>query len=792
MVKRRVSALDLKLLRDLKRLWAQALAIALVVAGGVATLVLSVGSHHSLDETRVAYYERYAFADVFARVRRAPSALVREIEAIPSVAVAEARIAQLALLDIPNFREPATGQLISIPEKREQVLNRLYMRQGRMPEPGSMAEIVVNESFASAHGFMLGSHFAAILNGRKRDLVIVGTALSPEFIYVVGPGDIMPDNRRFGIIWMSERALAAAYNLKDAFSSVTLKLVPGASEPQVIERLDQILERYGGRAAYGRKDQTSHAWLNHELDMLNNMSRTLPPIFLLVTAFLVNLTLGRLVTLEREQIGLLKALGYLNRDIAWHYLKFVLVIAVLGIAVGSAAGTWFGSYVTQLFGDFFRFPFLLFSQDISTYLIGGALSLAAAAVGATRALRQVAKLAPAVAMQPPAPPQFRHFLPAQFALGRWVTQPTVMVLRNMARHPLRTALTTLGISLATGILVVSLFTRDTMEQLIDVTYFLADRQDATVSFLERRPADVMYQVAHLPGVLAVEPSREVPVRIKYGHIERRVILSGRSRTADLSRVIDVNLHPVILPEDGLAISAMLAQILGVKIGDTVEVELLEGQRRTVRLPVAATVEDYFGIRAMMDADALARLMREAPAVNSVHVSVDSGALDPFYAKIKAMPVVSGVALQRISLANFRDAVALLITTMASIYAGLAAIIAFGVVYNNARTSLSESARDLASLRVLGFTRGEVLRILLLELAFLTLIAQPPGWLIGYGLAWIMRTRLAGELMRVRLVIENFTYAEVSLIIILAALASALVVRARVNALDLVSVLKTRD
>lgn len=787
-----MDALDLKLLRDVKRLWAQALAIALVMAGGVATVLLATGSHHSLEETRIAYYERYQFADVFAQVRRAPNTAIRDIAGIPGVMATEPRIAQLALLDIPGFREPATGEFISLPDKREQALNRLFMRQGRLPYPASEREVAVNESFAKAHGFGLGSRFAAVLNGRKRELTIVGIALSPEFIYSIGPGDIMPDDRRFGVMWMPERALAGAYNLKGGFSSIALKLQPGTSEDEVIQHLDDILERFGGRAAHGRKDQASHAWLEHGLDMLDNMSRTLPPIFLLVAAFLVNLTLGRLVALEREQIGLLKAIGYANRAIVIHYLKFVLIIALVGIAIGSLVGTWLGSYITRMFGDFFRFPFLLFSRDGSTYLLGAALILLASVAGASRALHQVASLPPAVAMQPPSPATFRRFPPATWSLHGLMSQPTVLTLRNIARHPARSLLTMLGIAMATGILVVSLFLRDTMEQLIDVTYFLADRQDATISFVERRSADVIYQVAHLPAVLAVEPSREVPVRVRRGGVERRVILSGKVRSAELSRVIDVDLHSVVLPEEGLALSGMLAEILGVHVGDTVEVDLLEGQRRTVILPVAAIVEDYFGLRAMMDARGLARLLREAPAADTVHVSLDQNALDAFYAKIKATPTVSGLALQRVSLANFRDTNAIIVTTMASIYSGLAAIIAFGVVYNSARISLSENARDLASLRVIGFTRGEALRILLFELALLTLLAQPLGWIFGYGLAWTMKTQLASEIMRVRLLVENFTYALTSLVVIAAALLSALVVRSRVYALDLVSVLKTRD
>ena len=710
----------------------------------------------------------------------------------PGVAAVDARIAKLALLDIPNFREPATGHLISLPDIAKPTLNQLYMRIGRTPEPSSPDEVVVSDSFAKAHGFVPGSRFWAILNGRKRQLTIVGTALSPEFIYTVGPGDIMPDDRRFGIIWMSEKALANAYDLDGAFSSVRLKLLPDVSEREVIQRLDALLERYGGQAAYGRKDQTSHAWFDHELDMLNNMSRTLPPIFLLVAAFLINVTLSRLVALEREQIGLLKAVGYGQWAIAAHYIKLVIVIAAVGIAIGSVVGTWLGVYVTTLFGDFFRFPFLVFIQSADVYIAAAALSLLAAVIGAVRALWDVVKLPPAVAMQPPAPARFRRVLPAAFTLDRLFSQPIVMMTRNIARHPIRAGFTMIGMALSTAILVVSLFTRDSMEELIDVTYFLADRQDATISFVEKRSRDVVMQVARLPGVLAVEPYREVPVRIRSGSVERRILISGRPTDADLRRIIDVDLRPVVLPEAGLAISEMLAQILGVRVGDFVEIDLLEGRRRKISVPVTALVEDYFGIRGMMDASALARLMREAPAVNSVNVSLDPHSADRFYSAIKAMPVVSGLALQSASLANFRELVALLVTTMASIYTALAAVISFGVVYNSARISLSERARELASLRVLGFTRAEVLRILLLELALLTLIAQPPGWLMGYGLAWIMKTNLAGELMRVRLVVENSTYVLASAIVITAAVLSALIVRRRVNQLDLVAVLKTRD
>jgi len=784
--------LDTKILRDLRRLWAQALAIALVIGGGVAALVAVVGSIRSLEETRAAYYERYQFADVFAQVKRAPKKLIDQIAEIPGVAAVEARVVRFALLDMPDSREPVTGQFISLPDDSEQRLNRIYLRAGRVPEPGRAEEVVVYEAFATAHNMELGSRFSAILNGRKRELVVVGTALSPEFIYTIGPGETITDNRRFGIIWMSEKALANVYNLDGAFSSVTVKLLRDASEPEVIKRLDVLLDPYGGQAAYSRKDLPSHAWGEHGLDMLRNMSRTMPTIFLLVAAFLINQWLNRMVALEREQIGLLKALGYRDGAIAAHYLKFVIALVAGGTIIGAIAGTWLGAFITRMYGSLIHFPFLVFIKSSDVYILGGLLSLLAGIAGAARALRAVAVLPPAVAMQPPAPSRFRRILPARYALNKLLSQPTMIMLRNLSHHPLRAVFTMLGMALAPAIIIVSLFLQDTVEDLINITYFIADRHDATVSFVERRPQNVVEQIAHLPGVLAVEPYREVPVRIRHGSVERRVLISGRPRDANLRRIIDAELRSVALPENGLAISAWLAQILGVHVGDFVEVDLLEGQRRTVSLPVSALVEDFFGIQGMMDMQSLGRLMRETPTVTSVSFTLDANKADSLYDAVKSMPAVSGMGIQRLSLVNYRTLLAPLQTNMAMIYTGFAIMIAFGVVYSNARISLSERARELASLRVLGFGRGEVLFILLIELGLLTLLAQPIGWGVGYLLSWLLKLQVSGEVMRGRLIVEHSSYALASGIVSIAALLSALVVRERINQLDLVAVLKTRD
>ena len=785
-----MAALDRKLLRDLWRLKTQVIAIAMVMAAGVATLVLAVGAYRSLNETRETYYERYRFADVFANATRAPEWLADEIARIPGVAAVETRIVKTAILDIEGFSVPATAALVSMPEIGEQVLNRLYIRQGRTPDPAHPDEVVVNEAFAKAHGFVPGDSFHAIMEGRKRRLTIVGVALSPEYIYALGPWDLMPDDSRFAVGWMSRKAMEAAFDLDGAFSQVSVKLLRGASEADVIERIDTLLERYGGRGAYGRKDQQSHAFLDAELLQLKAMARVLPPIFLFVAAFLINMILSRLVALEREQIGLMKALGYRAMTIGVHYLKFVAAIAVIGIVVGGIAGTWLGFGLTRLYGDFYHFPFLVFLWGPDIYAVAVFVTVGAAVAGGARAVWSVVRLPPAVAMHAPAPPRYRRL----FANGwlRHFSQVTIMIGRHILRWPVRAGLTVFGISLSAAVLLASLFALDSVEFMIDFTYFQADRQDATLEFTQERPISVIADVQRLPGVLTAEPTRAVAVKVRHGHIERRVPIIGKPAGTDLSRVIDTGFRPVTLPESGLAPSEALAGILGVRVGDIVEIETLEGRKRIVEMPVTAIIQGYIGLLSYMDIEAVNRLMLEGPMITGVHLAIDEAQSDALFAAVKDMPMVGSIALQKKSLEKFRQTLAENIDIMISVYTGLAMVIAFGVVYNSARIQLSERGRELASLRVLGFTRAEVSWILLGELAVLVLASLPLGWALGYLVAWATVQGFQSELYRVPLVIGRETYAMSSLVVLGAAVASALIVKRRINRLDLVEVLKTRE
>ncbi|MDP6342369.1 MAG: FtsX-like permease family protein, partial [Alphaproteobacteria bacterium] len=648
------------------------------------------------------------------------------------------------------------------------------------------------ESFAEAHGLRPGDRFAAIINERKRTLIVAGTALSPEFVYAIAPGQLVPDNRRFAVLWMDRAPLEAAFDLDGAFNQVCLSLQRGADESEVIDRLDRLLDRYGGTGAFGRRDHVSHAYLDSEMKILREFGQVAPPIFLIVAAFLLHVVIGRLVATEREQIGLLKAVGYTNNAIALHYLKMAAIIGLMGTLAGVVAGTWLGEGMTAIYTQFFRFPFLHYRLDPA--IVAGAclLALSAALVGAYNAARRAARLPPAIAMRPASPTDYRSAgLDGLVTLAR-LDQPTVMILRHIWRWPRRAALTVLGMALGVAVLVGATFTLDSIEEIVDSFFFLGQRQDLSVNFTETRPTTTASDIGHLPGVLKVEGYRSVPARLIFGHRERRIAITGLSPGNDLQRPLDESYRPIGLPPKGLVLTDHLAALLGAGRGDILQIEVLEGRRPSLRVPVSQVAKEYIGLAAYMDLDALNRLLGERPLFSSLHLAIDNNAEERLFRALKEIPAVAGVTMQTEALRTFRSTMAETINIMIGFYMVFAALIAFGVVYNSARITLSERARELASLCILGFSRAQASYILLGEVVLLGFIALPLGCVLGYGLAWLMSMSYQTDLYRVPLVVEPATFGLAVLVVLIAGTVSALAVAWRITELDLIEVLKTRE
>lgn len=788
----RISALNRKLLRDLLGMKGQAVAIALVIASGVTMFVMYASNFESLRRTQQAYYDRQRFADVFSGAKRAPERIAERLAEIPGVGEVETRVVADVNLDVPGVDTPSRGRLISIPGQGRPKLNDVFLRKGRWIDPARPDEALVSEAFALANRFEPGDSIAAVINGRRRMLRIVGVALSPEYIYTIPPGEIIPDDRRYGILWMERKALAGAFNMEGGFNDVSVRLLPGASSDEVVATLDRVLTPYGGLGAIPRALQFSHWTITSELQQLQSFGVIVPSLFLGVAAFILNVALTRALALQRPQIAALKALGYTNLELAWHYLKWALLIAALGAVLGIASGSWLGGVMIELYNQYFRFPVL--DYRLSTAVAMGAVagSLVIAALGALSAVRRAVRIPPAEAMRPAPPAEYRPSFLERGLLSHRLSHITRIILRNVERQPFRAVASLTGIALATAILVVGLFFLDAMDALKEMQFSYVQRQDVTVTFVEPVSPAALHEIAALPGVEKVEPLRSAPARLRVGHRSRNVSILGLPSAPTLNRIVDRSGRVATLPPEGLLLSKTLADILHAAPGDRVRLEVLEGARPVRESVVAGVVDEFLGLSVYMEKGALHRLLREGERLSGAYLQVDDHEINRLYRELKSIPKVAGVSLTDDALRSFERTMDENMGIMTGITVVFAIIIAFGVVYNAARVSLSERSNELASLRVLGFRRAEISIILLGELALLTALALPIGAALGVAMAKGILLAVENELYRIPLVVTSQNMARSALIVVAAAAFSGMAVRSRLDRLDLVAVLKTRE
>lgn len=785
-------ALDRKLWRDLSRMRGQALAIAAVIACGIAVFVGARSTLRSLESARNSWYDRARFADVFSGLRRAPRSVADRVKEIPGVASVDERIVEGVILDVPGLAEPAVGKLISLPDTGDPNLNLVHLVKGRFPETYRTGEVLAEEAFVTAHGFEPGDSFDAVLNGRLQKLTIVGVGMSPEYITTIQPGSFFPDDERFGIFWMPRRQMEAAFDMEGAFNDMTLSLAPGAQEPEVIRRLDRILLPYGGLGAFGRDLHLSHRFVTDELAQLRIMSLVPPSIFLSVAVFLLNVALHRILALQRELIATLKAFGYDNLTIGLHYAALVGLIVAGGALMGCLLGIWMGRAMTSMYAGFYRFPSTLFRIDFWTLAAGTIVAFVSALAGVALAVRREVSVPAAQAMRPEAPPDYRPSLVERLGWHRYLSQAQRMILRELTRRPGKAALTTLGIAFSCGILVVGNFGKDAINFLIDFQFGLQERHDAAISFYEAIPARAVGSLLNIRGVKEVEVSRSVPVRFVHGQHSRQTSISGLGERRELFRLLDAEGREVDLPPKGVVLSSALASILHASPGERVRVEVLDYERPVRDILVAGIVDDFSGTSAYMRLDALNDLLDEPPVITGAWLRIGEGEEDAVFRELKKTPVVAGVTLQRVAVKAFMESFADNLLRMRLFNITFACVIAVGVVYNSARVALSERSRELATLRVIGFTRGEVTTVLLGELFFLTFLAIPVGWGIGFLLCLLISTALETELYRIPFVLNPPTFAFAAIVVAIASLVSGLLVRRGINRLDLVGVLKSRE
>jgi putative ABC transport system permease protein len=788
-----VRALDRKLLRDTWRLRGQLFSISLIVAAGIMAVITLQSTFRSLEAARDDYYDAYRFADIFASLNRAPLAVAARVELLPGVAAVDTRVTMSVPLHVPGLPLPASARVISIPERGQPPLNRIHLRSGRWVEPGRYDEVLVSERFAQINGLAPGDTLTAVLNGRERRLTIAGIALSPEFLYEVDPGaGLISDERLFGIVWMGRGGVEAAHEMTGAVNDLAVRLAPGASTRRVMAQVDDLLQPYGGLGAVPRSDQISNRLLQDEIAQNRVTATVLPIVFVGIAAFLLNIVLLRLISLERDQIGTLKAFGYADLTIAMHYLRLAGLAVAAGALLGIAAGLWLGASYTALYGDHFKFPQLRHSVSWGTAAAALGVSAVAALAGAWSAIRAAARLQPAEAMRPEPPASFAPLFIERWGLHRYLSAAQRMVLRNLERRPGRAFVSALGVAFSVAILLIGMTLLDSVRTLMDVQFRVVQREDASVTFTRAVDIAGVRDLARLPGVAAAEGFRSVPVRLMHGHRTRLVSLTGLQPGSSMRPMADEQgaTHP--LPEGGLVLSERLAQVLGARRGDMVRIELLDRGGATHEVEIVALMQELLGLNAYMAAGELSRLTRETPLASGAYLRIRRGEEAAVFEALRARPVVASTTSKNAMIRSFETQMADSMTITMTILILLAGVLATGVIYNGARIALSERGRELASLRVLGFTRAEVAYMLLGEQAAITLLGLPLGMLLGAGISALIASSYDTELYRMPFVLDPGTFVTAGLIVCAIAVVAALLVRRRLDRADLIAVLKTRE
>lgn len=787
-----MSPLTKKLGRDLWRIKGQAIAIGLVIAVGVLMQVMMTGLVASLEETRRAYYERYRLADVFAPVSRAPLRLADELRLIPGVSAVETRVKGSALIDLDGESLPIQAQVLSLPEYRDPELNAIFLTDGRKLDGNRTGETIVLRSFAVAQDLSPGDTLEVTMNGFRRDLKVVGFAQSPEFLHTAAPGEMISEDGRFAVLWVSQSTLEAAFDMDGAFNEAIMSLARGVDSAPVMAAADRLLDRYGGLGAYDLGDLSSNRFVTEEINGLRTSSTSVPPVFMAVAAFLLYIVISRMVQAEREEIGLMKAFGYSNGEVGLHYFQLIMVIAVGGALAGCLMGIAAGRAMVDLYLIYFKFPFLVFRLDPAAFFMGFAFSVLSASAGGMVVLRRVFLLTPATAMRPAAPPDYSRTGRFGAGLNRFLDQPTRMVLRRITRQPGRMAGSVAGLAAGVALSAAMASILSGFDDMMELSFSIVDRSDLSVAFIHPVEARTAYDLESLPGVLEVEPSRIVPAILRNGFEEYHGAINGFVAKPRLNRAVDADKQPIHLRQDGIILSTGLASILDIQAGQHLTVDVREGRRPLIDIPVVAVSESLLGAPAYMEINALNRLLKEPLRISGASLRIDTNKADLVYKQLKDMPVVAGVSLKQDARNALQEVMDEGAGSMRYVMALIAGIITFGVVYNAARVAQAEQSQNLASLRVLGFSRGEVAFVFLGELAVVTLLALPVGALAAYFLTFAISAGFSTEIYQISADLSAASYGSAILVVMISSVLSGWLVKRDIDRADLVSSLKTRE
>jgi putative ABC transport system permease protein len=740
-----------KLLRDVLQRKGALLTLCIIVAIGVGCYISMASVYRDLSGSQKRYYQNYRFADFVVDVKRAPAWAVEEVASLPNVRAARGRVSFETLIDLPTREEPISGLAISMPETSSPVLNDILLYSGTWFSKGDHKEVILNDAFARKNGLSPGSRIKVLLLDKQHDLLVVGTAMSPEFVYLIPPGgvEVAPDPAQFGVMYLPEQFLQESCEMDGAFNQI-IGVAYDSSRPALTATLGLIeekLDAYGVIGTTVAEDQPSARYLADELKGLRITSTVMPTIFLIVAVLVLNVLMSRMVAQQRTIIGTLKALGYTSGSITAHYIGYGIFVGLIGGLGGVAFGYWAQDELVKLYRQFFALPDIQPHFYLHVLLLGMTISIVSAAIGTLLGARRAARLEPAVAMRPPPPEKGGKVLPERIE-GFWRPLPFrwKMIVRAIFRNPFRSSVNMLASLVATALIFAALSMTDSLDYLMNYEFKKVAHQDISISLRDPEGITAPREVSLLPTVTETEPQLVVPCDLQNGPYQKRIGVMGLVHGNHLYTPLDKQGNPIAIPGLGLILSKKLAEILNLAPGDTVRLRSLIGLREEVVAPIVGTVETFLGLSAYANIRYLSKLIGEEWAANVILCDTFQGkAVHSFLDPLKARPTVIGVKERTRALIQLNETFGKTMGTMMFIMVLFAGLVAFGSVFNTALVSLSERQREVGTLRVLGYSPTQITGIFSGESLMLNgagiLMGLAFGILLAHGLSLAYSTEL---------------------------------------------------
>jgi putative ABC transport system permease protein len=791
-------SLDKKLLRELWKIKGQVLAVTSVIACGITMYIAFYSAFLNLELSRDTYYAKYRFHDFSIQMEKAPLNSVFKIQNLPGVRAVSGRVVKDVTVSLKDKDELIIGRIIGLDSRKKSIIDNIHLVSGRLLTPGETNVCLVDDKFLKANKLNTGDFITVTLNGRKQNLKIIGTAMSPEFIYAIRNAfEIIANPEKFGIIWVNDDWIDTAFNMKGFYNEIIGEVYEQDNLDNILDSAGKILDSYGVYSKVKRKDQISNFIINSKIDGIKGASKTVPVIFLMIASVILLIVISRLVKRERTFIGLLKAYGYTNLEISFHYIKFASVIGLIGGLMGIAFGEWLSFGLINIYAQSFTFPELQFKFYTSSAVIGVLISLTCSLISALIAVEGVVKIMPATAMKESISSLVSVKTPFERIKIVWdnVSFTNKIILRNVWRYPFRSAFTAVGVMLSTTILFLGYFMNDSMGFLVDYQFNKIQKEDIKITFYLERNIKAFYEALRFPNIKKAEPMLLYPFELKNKwHIKQSVIY-GLKKQPQLFGLINSDGKEIEAPSYGILLSERIARELDVKKGSKLIIKPLMGKIDTEKeVIVAGTIKLYMGDGAYMNIDTLSNLLGNSTILNSILLKVDSPQDIPELNKIfKDIPAISSVELKKDVIDNFSKNIANSLSSMNVIFTIFAGIIAIAVIYNSTVINITEREREIASLQVLGFTESEVGRIVFNENIWLSLIGMFLGLPAGYLLCKVMTATVYNtDLFRLPFYVSNRTYIICAFTMTFFVFMTNMYMKKRIAKIDLVEVLKTRE